>query len=108
MAMVRSRLSRLEGGVSRWNPLRVCWANLATAASTAFYVFLSSFAYSARKSLAIARRTTGRILPCQVIFELATQKDMLDGWASRRRRKGVFRADNLTCYAHRDGLVRVM
>ena len=61
--IVRMRPSRLSGGVSRNGLGWVCLANSAIAISTALRVFLSSFAYSARNSFAMARRATGYILP---------------------------------------------
>jgi hypothetical protein len=55
--------------LSRCRPAWVCSANLAIADSTELCAFFSSFAYSARKSFAIARRATRHFLSSPTVPE---------------------------------------
>src|SRR5579859_4260054 len=59
----RIRVSRVCSGFVRWRPGWGCRAKAEMAASTARWTVLSSFAYSPRNPLAIARRATGKRPP---------------------------------------------
>jgi hypothetical protein len=59
--IVRMRSSRLWWSFSRCMPAYVCSANLSMAASTELCTLFSSFAYSARKPFAIARRANAHL-----------------------------------------------